>query len=85
MLTAQINENEGGDNIYCSQTLIKLNMLQAKRNDRKSIRACMKQLKEFIRDNIDQCQHERLQKLVSLKGVVLIREKQSRGSYNKVV
>ena len=72
MLTAQINANEGGDNIHCSQTLIKLNMLQAKRRDRKSVRACLKKVKEFIRDNTDPCQHERLQKLLKLNGVVIL-------------
>lgn len=72
ILTAQIHAHEGGDNIYCSQTLIKLNMLQAKRKDRESIRACMNKAREFIRDNTDYCQHERLQKLLQLNGVVFL-------------
>ncbi len=72
MLTAQIIANEGGDNIQCSQTLIKLNMLQAKRKDRKSIRACLQKVKEFIHENRDPCQHERMEKLLKLSGVVFV-------------
>lgn len=72
ILTAQIMENEGGDNVHCSQTLIKLNMLQAKKKDRKTIRACLKKVKEFIHENNDPCQHQRLEKLLKVSGVVFI-------------
>lgn len=72
MLTAQITKHEGGDNLYCKQTLIKLNMLQAKKKSRKSIRECVKKVKEFIRENKDPCQHVRMEKLLKLSGIVFV-------------
>ena len=72
MLTAQILANEGGDNIECNQTCIKLNLLQAKKNDRRSIRTCLKKVHEFLRENDDPCQHTRLERLLKLSGVVFV-------------
>jgi hypothetical protein len=72
MLTAQIIFHEGGDNLQCAQTLIKLNMLQAKKKNKKSIHACLKKVKEFLHENRDPCQHLRLEKLLKLSGVVMM-------------
>ena len=72
MLTAQIHANEGGDNVECTQTLIKLNMLQAKKKDKKSIQSCLKKVHEFLRENEDPCQHARLEKLMKLSGIVVL-------------
>ena len=75
MLTAQILANEGGENIECEQTLIKLNMLQAKKKNKKSIRACLKKAKQFLKENHDPCQRERLERLLKLSNVVFLTEK----------
>ncbi len=72
MLTAQILANEGGDNIECTQTLIKLNMLQAKKKDKKIVRSCLKKVQEFLRDNEDPCQHTRFEKLLKFSGIVFL-------------
>jgi len=72
MLTAQINFHGGGDNIYCDQTLTKLNMLQVKKKKKKTIRAFLKKIQEFIENNNDPCQYERLLKLLKMSGIIFL-------------
>lgn len=71
MLTVQIMQHESGDNVQCTQTLIKLKILQAKKYDKENMRTCLKNINEFIRDNKDPCQHERMEKLLKLSGIVV--------------